>query len=102
MSKRIEAVLKGKFEEVKIQNRISRMEAAINIAKLNAETDLIAVEDEKTQTVELLTNAEQDVNEVVNNLVNLFRKEDAIKETKAYLDRVSKYLNEEIKDKSAK
>ena len=97
MFKRIYAVLRGKFEEVKIQNRMKRIDTAISVAKVNAESDLIGVDDNMLSIMKRFTEDEVNVNEVLAALVDSFKKKDAIKKELDYLDAVKKYLNEDIK-----
>ena len=97
MFKRIYAVLRGKFEEVKIQNRMKRIDTAISVAKVNAESDLIGVDDNMLSIMKRFTEDEVNVNEVLIALVVSFKKKDAIKKELDYLDAVKKYLNEDIK-----
>lgn len=97
MFKRIYAVLKGKFEEVKIQNRMKRIDTAISVAKVNAESDLIGVDDNMLSIMKRFAEDEVNVNEVLSALVDSFKKKDAIKKELDYLDAVKKYLNEDIK-----
>ena len=97
MFKRIYAVLRGKFEEVKIQNRMKRIDTAISVAKVNAESDLIGVDDNMLSIMKRFTEDEVNVNEVLSALVDSFKKKDAIKKELDYLDAVKKYLNEDIK-----
>lgn len=97
MFKRIYAVLRGKFEEVKIQNRMKRIDTAISVARVNAESDLIGVDDNMLSIMKRFTEDEVNVNEVLTALVDSFKKKDAIKKELDYLDAVKKYLNEDIK-----
>ena len=97
MFKRIYAVLRGKFEEVKIQNRMKRIDTAISVAKVNAESALIGVDDNMLSIMKRFTEDEVNVNEVLSALVDSFKKKDAIKKELDYLDAVKKYLNEDIK-----
>ena len=62
MFKRIYAVLRGKFEEVKIQNRMKRIDTAISVAKVNAESDLIGVDDNMLSIMKRFTEDEVNVN----------------------------------------
>ena len=60
--KRIIAILKGKLEDVKLDNKVKRIESALNNAKLNAETELLGIEDEMQSVIESLTNTDVNIN----------------------------------------
>lgn len=94
--KRIVAILQGKLEEVKLNNKVKRVESALNNAKLNAETELLAIEDQMTATVEKLTNADVNINEVITELQHCINRKHEISEGLENIEEISSYLNEQV------
>lgn len=93
--KRIVAILQGKLEEVKLQNKVKRVESALNNAKLNAETELLAIEDQMTATVEELTQTDVNINEVIIELQRCVNRKKEINDGLDTIKEISKYLNDE-------
>lgn len=93
--KRIVAILQGKLEEVKLQNKVKRVESALNNAKLNAETELLAIEDQMTAAVEKLTKTDVNINEVITELQHCINRKKEINEGLNTIKEISKYLNDE-------
>ena len=94
--KRIVAILQGKLEEVKLNNKVKRVESALNNAKLNAETELLAIEDHMTATVEKLTDADVNINEVITELQHCINRKHEINEGLKNIEEISSYLNEQV------
>lgn len=94
--KRIVAILQGKLEEVKLNNKVKRVESALNNAKLNAETELLAIEDQMTATVEKLTNADVNINEVITELQHCINRQHEINEGLKNIEEINNYLNEQV------
>lgn len=94
--KRIIAILQGKLEEVKLNNKVKRVESALNNAKLNAETEFLAIEDRMTATVEKLTDADVNINEVITELQHCINRKHEIGEGLENIEEISNYLNEQV------
>ena len=94
--KRIVAILQGKLEEVKLNNKVKRVESALNNAKLNAETELLAIEDHMTATIEKLTNADASINEIITELQHCINRQHEINEGLKNIEEINTYLNEQI------
>lgn len=94
--KRIIAILKDKLEDVKLDNKVKRVESALNNAKLNAETELLGIEDKMTATVEKLTERDVNVNEVITELQNCINRKKDIEEGLDTIKEISAYLDEEL------
>lgn len=97
--KRIVAILQGKLEEVKLNNKVKRVESALNNAKLNAETELLAIEDKMTTTVEKLTNADVNINDVITELQCCINRKHEINEGLNVIAEIEDYLNETVSTK---
>lgn len=94
--KRIIAILKDKLEDVKLDNKVKRVESALNNAKLNAETELLGIEDKMTATVERLTERDVNVNEVITELQDCINRKKDIEEGLDTIKEISAYLDEEL------
>ena len=97
--KRIVAILQGKLEEVKLQNKVKRVESALNNAKLNAETELLAIEDQMTATVEKLTQTDVNINKVITELQCCINRKKEINEGLNTITEIDSYLNETVSTK---
>ena len=97
--KRIVAILQGKLEEVKLQNKVKRVESALNNAKLNAETELLAIEDQMTATVEKLTQADVNINRVITELQQCINRKKEINDGLNTITEIDSYLNETVSTK---
>ena len=97
--KRIVAILQGKLEEVKLQNKVKRVESALNNAKLNAETELLAIEDQMTATVEKLTQTDVNINNVITELQHCINRKKEINEGLNTITEIDTYLNETVSTK---
>lgn len=94
--KRIIAILKDKLEDVKLDNKVKRVESALNNAKLNAETELLGIEDKMTATIERLTERDVNVNEVITELQDCINRKKDIEEGLDTIKEISAYLDEEL------
>jgi hypothetical protein len=94
--KRIIAILQSKMEEVKLNNKVKRVKNSLDNAKLNAETELLAIEDKMTAAVEELTQNDVDVNDVITKLQNCINRKKEIQEGLDTINEINEYLNEEI------
>jgi len=93
--KRIIAILKGKLEDVKLDNKVKRIESALNNAKLNAETELLGIEDEMQSVIESLTNTDVNINGVISKLQSCINRKKEINDGLGTIEEISKYLNDE-------
>lgn len=93
--KRIIAILKGKLEDVKLDNKVKRIESALNNAKLNAETELLGIEDEMQSVIESLTNTDVNISNVINKLQSCINRKKEINDGLDTIKEISKYLNDE-------
>ena len=93
--KRIIAILKGKLEDFKLDNKAKRIESALNNAKLNAETELLGIEDEMQSVIESLTNTDVNINNVINKLQSCINRKKEINDGLDTIKEISKYLNDE-------
>lgn len=97
--KRIVAILQGKLEEVKLQNKVKRIESALNNAKLNAETELLAIEDQMTAAVEKLTQTDVNINNVITELHQWINRKKEINDGLNTIAEIDSYLNETVSAK---
>ena len=93
--KRIIAILKGKLEDVKLDNKVKRIESALNNAKLNAETELLGIEDTMTSCIENLTKTDVNINDVIKELQACINRKKEINDGLDTIKEISKYLNDE-------
>ena len=91
--------MQGKLEEVKLQNKVKRVESALNNAKLNAETELLAIEDQMTATVEKLTQTDVNINDVIIELQCRINRKKEINEGLNTITEIDSYLNETVSTK---
>jgi len=94
---KIIAILQEKLEEQKLKNKVNRVRNCIQAARLQAETDLMEIYDKKIKTTESLKERETD--DVMSDLVALEANEDSINRQLSYLDKVEKFLFEEVQQK---
>jgi hypothetical protein len=92
--KRIIAILKELIEDQKLNNKVKRVENAIQAASLNAETELMEIQDKKIKAVESLKD--KDTEDVLGELVSLVEKEKEIQEATDNLAIVKNYLFETV------
>ena len=93
--KRIIAILKGKLEDVKLDNKVKRIESTLNNAKLNAETELLGIEDEMQSVIESLTNTDVNINSVISKLQSCINRKKDINDGLDTIKEISDYLNGE-------
>lgn len=93
--KRIIAILKGKLEDVKLDNKVKRIESALNNVKLNAETELLGIEDEMQSVIESLTNTDVNINSVIGKLQSCINRKKEINDGLNTIKEISEYLNDE-------
>jgi len=93
--KRIIAILKGKLEDVKLDNKVKRIESALNNAKLNAETELLGIEDKMTVAIEKLTKTDVNINDIITELQHCIDRKKDINEGLDTIEKIKDYLNDE-------
>lgn len=94
--KKLVAILKGKLEEKKIENKVKRVEIALNSAEVNFKSQKDDSEIKLSETIEEFNDSEKSVEEIINNLSEIL---DNIEEAEAGLKRVKElreYLFENI------
>lgn len=94
--KRIIAILQNKIEEVKLNNKVKRVENNLNNAKLNAEDELLAIEDKMSAAIEKLTQNDIDVNGVITELQKCINRKKDIKDGLDTIQEIHAYLDEEV------
>ena len=101
--KRIYAILKGKLEDIKLNNKVKRVEAALNAAEINAESELIAADDAMGEAIETLKEEGASVEDVIDKLQEALEQKRAVKEALENIKAIRDYLNEVVEeDKPAK
>ena len=95
--KRIVAILKGKLEDLKLDNKVKRVENALDAAKLNAETDLMEAQAGMEAAVAKLSEDGVNVTDVINSMKRAIERQREIQEGLNDIDAIKKFLNEEVK-----
>lgn len=93
--KRILAILKDKLEDAKLDNKVKRINNALEAAKLNAETDLMETEAKMDEAIAKLSEGAE-ASAVINELKAAFEKKAAIAEGLKTIEAIKNYLNEEV------
>lgn len=85
------------FDELnrETSNKITS-QLALNNAKLNAETELLEIEDKMTATVEKLTNADVNINGIIAELQHCINRKHEIDEGLKNIEEINNYLNEQV------
>ena len=96
--KRLTAYLKGKMTESKVSNSEKRVELAIETAKLNFKSSKEELQLKLENTIEKLGEP-KDVYSTLQELVSIYQDIDDAETGIAILERLEKYLNEDIKVK---
>ena len=94
--KRILAILRGKLDEVKLQNKIKRVENALAVAVTNAESDKIAQDDKLSACISKLTEDNADVNAILNEMIECVREKHAIDEALKFADELKEWLQQDV------
>lgn len=94
--KRIFAILKGKLDEIKLNNKVKRVENALAVAVTNAESDKIAQDDKLSACISKLTEDNADVNAILNEMIECIREKHAIDETLKLADELKEWLQQEV------
>ena len=94
--KRILAILRGKLDEVKIKNKIKRVENALAVAVTNAESDKIAQDDKLSACISKLTEDNADVNVILNEMIECVREKHAIDEALKFADELKEWLQQDV------
>jgi len=93
--KRILAILKDKLEDAKLDNKVKRINNALEAAKLNAETDLMETEAKMDEAIAKLSEGAE-ASTVINELKAAFEKKEGIDEGLKTIEAIKNYLNEEV------
>ena len=96
MMKRILAILQGKLDDARLNNKVKRVMSALNSAKLNAETDLLGIEDSLDEAIKKLAEGDE-VTSVLTKLKELFEKRAEIEEGLKTIEKIETYLSTEVK-----
>lgn len=99
--KRIIAILKGKLEDVKLENKVKRINNALEAAKLNAETELMETDAKLDEAIVKLSQ-DATATEVINELKDLFEEKENIEAGLKTIETIRIYLNETVVAKPAK
>ncbi len=94
---RLIAILSEKIEEQKMKNKVNRVKNSIQAARLNAETDMMKIADQRIVVIESLK--EKETPDVLEQLVQLEADQEVIQNQLRYLDGVEKFLFEDIQKK---
>lgn len=93
--KRILAALKGKLEEVKLNNKVKRVEAALNSAEINAESEKIELDGKLTELISDLDKC-SDINNFISELSAIMSKQEENNKLLERINAIRTYLNEEV------
>lgn len=93
--KRVLAILKDKLEDAKLDNKVKRINNALEAAKLNAETDLMETEAKMDEAIAKLSEGAE-ASSVINELKAAFEKKESIAEGLKTIEAIKNYLNEEV------
>ncbi len=93
--KRILAALKGKLEEVKLNNKVKRVEAALNSAEINAESEKIELDGKLTELISDLDKC-SDINNFISELSAIMSKQEENDKLLERINAIRTYLNEEV------
>ena len=92
---RLIAILSKKFDQKRLENKVKRINGAIEAALTNAETDLLDIEDKMANT---LAKLEDDVEAkvIINELKDIIDHESEVKSGIEALKRIKDYINEPV------
>lgn len=93
--KRILAALKEKLEEVKLNNKVKRVEAALNSAEINAESEKIELDGKLTEVISDLDKC-SDINNFISELSAIMSKQEENDKLLERINAIRTYLNEEV------
>ena len=85
--KKLVALLQGKLEEKRVENKVKRVKIALDSAKLNFQSQKDEAELKLDECLEAFCDKECSVEEVITNLSNTL---DSLEEAEAGLQRVEK------------
>lgn len=94
--KRIYAILSGKLEDIKLKNKVKRVENALNNAEVNAQDEIIAADDAMSDAVSSLSKEGVEVESVVSQLHEAIIRKKEAEEGLENIKTIRQYLNEEI------
>lgn len=96
--KKIVAILKGKFEDKKVENKVKRVELALNSAELNFKSQKDDNEIKMTEIIETLNDSDAEVEEVITQLSEAMDAIEVAKEGLIRVQAIRDYLFEEVKE----
>lgn len=94
--KRVIAILKGKLEDVKLENKVKRITSNINNAKLNAETELLELDSKMDEITDKLGEKDANITDIICQYQAVVNRRKEIKDGLDTISEIEKYLNEEI------
>lgn len=95
--KKIVAFLTGKLEERKIENKVKRIEIALNSAELNFKSQKDDNEVKLDELIERFNDPDSGVEEVITEISEAIDRVDEAKEGLAKIERIKELLFEEVK-----
>lgn len=96
--KKLIAYLKDKFEEKKMNNKVKRVELALQAAELNFKSQKDDNEIKLEEILEKFKDPEADVNVIITEISKIMDKVDEAKEGLAKIERIKDYLFAEVED----
>lgn len=96
--KKLVAYLKGKLEEKKVDNKVKRVEIALNSAELNFKSQKDDNEIKLDEIIEKFDDKEADVESLITEISDTMDLVDEAKEGLKKIERIRKFLFEDIKD----
>lgn len=93
--KRIEAALKGVFNTVKVENRKKKISNALNSARTNFEDDKITAEENIDECIKELAEC-PNIQDKISDINEYIEKKEAAEMGIKRIDKIEKYLNEEV------
>lgn len=94
--KRVIAILKGKLEEAKLENKVKRITSSINNTKLNAETELLELDSKMDEITDKLSEKDVNINDIICQYQTVINRRKEIKDGLDTISEIEKYLNEEV------
>ena len=95
--KKLVAYLKGKLEERKVDNKVKRVEVALNSAELNFKSQKDDNEIQLEEVLEQFNNPDVSIEEIIRNISDIMDNIDEAKEGLEKIERIKKFLFEESK-----
>lgn len=96
--KRIEAFLKGKVADLKVENRMKKVTSSLNAAKINFEEQRDDASLKIDELVESLANCKS-VNDTIQEISNHIEAKEEAERGIERIKNIENYLNEEVEVK---